>query len=156
MGNTFIWISSFFSGCSMFSNIAFGKTKIGKCQMNTENHKHLFAILMSKQTEKLLEAESYRTFSSLNTEHFIPLSPHHFPPYYSHRSSDCERMFQTHPSVNNQFLSCKLGLRNGVLNLKSCICWVLYRKPEHRVGRSFTLTQLLSLRPVKVPLKLFI
>lgn len=67
----------------MFSNIALGKIKIEKCQtwqQNTENHKHLFALLMSKQTEKPLEAESYRTLFSPNTEHFIPLSPHHFFP----------------------------------------------------------------------------
>lgn len=135
IANIFTWIFSFFSGHRMFSNIAFGKIKIGKRQIwqqNTENHKHLFAVLMSKQTEKPLKAESYRTLFSPNTEHLIPLSPHHFLPYYSHCSSNCERMFQTHPSVNNQFLSCKLGLRNRVLHLKKCLCWVLCRKPEHR------------------------
>lgn len=61
----------------MFSNIAFGKIKTEKCQIwqqNTENHKHLFALLMSKQIEKPLEAESYRTFFSPNTENFMPLS----------------------------------------------------------------------------------
>jgi len=44
-------------------------------------------------------------------------------------------MFETYLSVNSRFLlSCKAGLRNRLLNLKTwiwqCICWVLYTKPE--------------------------